>query len=301
MTTTAPFPALIDSSMRSAFVTCPRKFFLEYVESWRGKTESIHLTAGGAFAAGIEATLREYHDGSRDENKALEAGTVAFCKAWGTADREPQGTNKTFVRMLGALQDYFIEYPLKEDLIVPLKTSIGSAIEFSFAYPTEIKHPVSNDPIIYAGRFDRLATMGGLNVICDEKTTTQLGASWAGQWRLRAQFTGYIWGAQQAGYDVSHACIRGISILKESYGHVQVLEYRDKWEVERWHVQLNKDLQRMVKCWEDSYWDFNLDSSCSNYGGCPFRAEVCSSPNPEKWLEMAFEKHPYSPIKVHPL
>lgn len=49
------FPHAIDSTMLATFRSCPQKFFRQYIQHWKPKTESVHLIAGGAFAAGIEA------------------------------------------------------------------------------------------------------------------------------------------------------------------------------------------------------------------------------------------------------
>ena len=48
------FPHTFDSTMLSAFTSCPQKMFRTYVEHWKPKSESVHLIAGGAFAKGIE-------------------------------------------------------------------------------------------------------------------------------------------------------------------------------------------------------------------------------------------------------
>ena len=62
--TRPPFPAVLDSSLVAAFRSCPRKAFLEYFEHWKPGERNVHLTAGAAYAAGLErARLAFYAEG----------------------------------------------------------------------------------------------------------------------------------------------------------------------------------------------------------------------------------------------
>jgi hypothetical protein len=129
----------------------------------------------------------------------------------------------------------------------------------------------------------------------DDKTTSQLGASWPRQWDLRSQFTGYCWGAAQAGIPLQGFLVRGVSILKTKYDTMEALTYRPQWQIDRWYEQIHRDLERMVKCWEAGMWDYQLDNACNEYGGCIFR-QVCLSKDPEPWLEGGFERRVWDPV-----
>ena len=59
------------------------------------------------------------------------------------------------------------------------------------------------------------------------KRQRQLGDSWARQWELRGQFTGYCWAAREAGIDVNGVLVRGVSILKTKYGSAQAITNRE--------------------------------------------------------------------------
>lgn len=140
-----------------------------------------------------------------------------------------------------------------------------------------------------------VAEFAGGTYVFDEKTTSQLGASWPRQWELRSQFTGYIWAAQRQGLSVQGAVVRGVSILKTKYDTAQALTYRSPYEVERWEKQVARDLKRMQQCWEDDWWDYDLDHACSEYGGCTFQ-RVCKSNDPQTWLPMYFEPKVWDPL-----
>jgi hypothetical protein len=142
---------------------------------------------------------------------------------------------------------------------------------------------------------DALIKYAGGVFICDEKTTTQLGASWSRQWDLRAQFTGYAWGCQQAGIRVDGAIVRGISILKSKYDTQQAISYRPEWQIDRWYNELVDWIDEIKAHWIAGKWRHNLDHSCAEYGGCAFR-QACSSSDPSPWLETYFEKRRWNPL-----
>jgi len=53
--TRPPFPSVVDSTIIAAFRSCPQKAYLEFVEHWKIRDQSVHLVAGAAYAAGMEA------------------------------------------------------------------------------------------------------------------------------------------------------------------------------------------------------------------------------------------------------
>ncbi len=292
---TKDFPTVIDSTMRAAFVACPRKFELEFFQGWIPSRPSRHLHAGAAFAKGLEITRRKFYGDGLDSEAARHIGALAFILAYGSFE-VLDGETKSFIDMLGALIFYFDTFPLETDECRPLITAIGPAVEFNFVCELpNVRHPTSGAPILYCGRFDMLAEMGEGLFVEDDKTASQLGPSWANQWRLRSQFTGYVWGAREHGYKVLGAVVRGISILKNGYGSAQAMELRAEWEIQRWLSQLERDVQRMIECWRNAYWDYALDGACAHYGGCTY-VPICSSRTPEAWLEADFIRREWNPL-----
>lgn len=288
------FPHTIDSTMLAAFRSCPQKMFRTYVQHWKPKAESVHLVAGGAFAKGIEVARKAFFDqgASRDDAEAL--GLAALMTAYGDFSC-PSDSAKSLERMCGALEFYLASYPLGDDGMLPHVVGGKNAIEFSFAEPLNIVHPVTGNPILYTGRSDLIADyMNGIYVV-DEKTTSSLGASWSRQWEMRSQFTGYIWAARRAGIEASGAVVRGVSILKTKYDTQQAITHRGQHEIDRWEKQVERDLQRMIQMWSEGYWDHNLDHACGEYGGCSM-VEICKSPTPDDWLPIYFEQRVWDPL-----
>ena len=289
------FPNTIDSTMLSAFRSCPQKMFRTYVEHWKPKSESVHLIAGGAFAAGIEAARKAFYMEGQSPENSEAAGMEALLRHYGDFECPPESA-KSPERTAGALEFYFQNYPLGADQATPIKLAGGKqGIEFSFAHPLEISHPVTGDPILYTGRADMIADFAGGIYVFDEKTASQLGPSWGRQWDLRSQFTGYCWACRQDGIQAAGVIVRGVSILKTKYDTQQAITYRGDWEVDRWHQQTLRDVKRMIQCWEDGYWDFSLDHACAEYGGCSL-TQVCKSQSPESWLDTYYERRVWDPL-----
>lgn len=291
------FPRAIDSSMLSHFKSCKRKFELEYLHHWRPKGGNVHLIAGGAFAKGLEVARLSFWRDRDNARTAVGKGIAACIREYGTFE-PPANSPKTCDNMCMALVEYFLRYGFETDTILPFRRESGHpAVEFTFAHPLhpELVHPVSGDPILYCGRFDMFGEFQERLWVVDEKTTTQLGPTWSNQWMHRSQFTGYCWAAQQYDYPVAGAIIRGISILKKSFGHAESIQSRAPWEIERWKFQTIRDIHTMINCWEEGYFDYNLDDACTSYGGCLFR-DVCKSNKPERWLQTDFVKEVWNPL-----
>lgn len=320
------FPHTIDSTMLATFRSCPQKLFRTYIQHWKPKEESVHLIAGGAFARGIEVARKAYFEGIQvvgtprfeqlpdgthdrkvdwaeasepgligDPETAQSLGLAALMTHYGDFECPPDSA-KSLERTAGALEFYYANYPFGMDGTNPVTFQGGRrGIEFSFAEPLEFRHPVTGDPVLYTGRADMVAEFAGGIYVFDEKTASQLGASWSRQWELRSQFSGYVWAAQRTGLNVQGAVVRGVSILKTKYDTQQAITYRSPYELDRWLTQVNRDLKRMQECWESGWWDYNLDHACAEYGGCGLQ-RICKSENPDEWLPTYYEQRVWDPL-----
>jgi hypothetical protein len=289
------FPHAVDSTMLAAFRSCPQKMLRSYVEHWKPQAESVHLVAGGAFAKGIEVARKAFFEDHLSAEEAVASGLYACIVKYGDFEC-PSDSAKSLERTAGALEFYFEQYPLGADGMDPITLADGRrGIEFSFATPLGINHPVSGAPILYTGRSDLIAEYAGGQYIVDEKTTSSLGASWSRQWEMRGQFTGYQWAAKEAGIITQGSIVRGVSILKTKYDTQQAITYRTPWEIDRWYEQTIRDLQRMIRCWEEGWWDYAMDGACQEYGGCSM-VRVCKSQDPMTWLPVYFEQRVWDPL-----
>lgn len=289
------FPHAFDSTMLAAFASCPQKMFRTYVEHWKPKSESVHLVAGGAFAKGIEVARKAFYEQGQSKGEAEALGLAALISAYGDFEC-PADSAKSLERTAGALEFYYASYPFGECGLTPIKFPDGRwAIEFSFAEPLDIVHPVTGDPILYTGRLDCIGEFAGGIYGVDEKTASSLGASWSKQWEMRSQFTGYQWAANRAGVNMQGSLVRGVSILKTKYDTQQAITYRSPYEVERWYKQTIRNIARAIEMWKEGYWDYDLNGACAEYGGCNM-VPICKSNDPETWLGMYFDKRVWDPL-----
>jgi len=186
------FPTAIDSTMRAAFVACPRKWYWQHLRHKAPATPSIHLHAGASFARGLEVARHTFYGEGKDVQTSVGRGAKALILEYGNFDAG--GHVKNADNLLGAFGYYFNAFPLDSDPLKPWSLSNGTpAVEFSFALPVAsgLLHPQTHDPLLYTGRFDMLASLDGIPFVVDDKTTSQLGFSWSKQWDLRGQLTGY--------------------------------------------------------------------------------------------------------------
>jgi hypothetical protein len=282
--------------MLTTYKKCPQQFLRQYMQHWAPTEKSVHLIAGGAFAAGIEAIRRAIFAEKKPLELALHAGMIAAIDHYGEYT-PPEKSNKTLPNVILALEDYFLYYGTTDDAIQPYMLATGEpAVEFSFALPIGIKHPQTNEDILYVGRFDMLGTMRKALFVVDEKTTEKLGPSWLNAWNLRSQFTGYCWAALEHGMPVVGAIARGISFLKRDFGHAEVITYRPPHAISRWLETTRAYITDMIRDWENDTWRFNLDDSCTSYGGCPFNI-ICDKRTPEKWIENNFVPSEWRPVR----
>jgi hypothetical protein len=293
---TRNFPRVIDSSMMASYKSCPQLFDKVYLQDWRSKEgANVHLVAGGAFAHGAEAARRAFYEDHKSAEVAQAIGLAKLLEFYGDFECPPESA-KSAERTAGALEFYFASYPLNQEAGYPiLLPGEKRAIEVNFAHPLPIDHPETGEPLIYCGRGDMICQYAGGIYIEDDKTTSSLGATWTRQWDLRGQFLGYTWGFRELGFRISGVLIRGVSILKTKYDTQEAIVNFSEFEVNRWYQELLEWLEEMKACWTKGRWRYNLDHSCTEYGGCGFRT-VCKAEDETPWLNQFFEKRRWDPV-----
>ena len=294
-----------NDSLRAAFVSCPRAAFWEFFLHYKSKAPSVHLHAGKAWASALETARMAFYGDGLSPEVSQSLGLQTLIRDYGDfqAPERGSGAGKSLDRLIEAFSYYFTAFPLATDPVQPYRRHDGKPmVEFNFALPidatpgTGLFHPETGEPILFAGRADMVATYAGSLSVYDDKTTGQLGASWANQWNRRSQFSAYSWAAREYGLQVSQVVVRGIAILKTQINHAQAITVRTPHNVEEWHFQVKRDIRRAIECWESGYYDVNLSESCSSFGGCMFQ-QPCMSNHPENWLnDASFERRIWDPV-----
>lgn len=295
-------PLYIDSSMLVQFRSCPKKFWWEYCNSLRARGRKIDLVAGGAFAGALEAAYLEYFSGTHSAPRAYRAAYRAFADLWGDMpDPVSDRSAKTFNRTFAAVLDYLDVYPFETDHVRPLLRTDGRpSFEFSFSVPLDDprfpRHP-SGDPFLYCGRFDAFGHTAGSLVIRDEKTSGKApDERWSEQWDMRNQFILYTWAARQSGYPVTAVVVRGITILKTKFHHVEAIKVYSDIHIEKALGQLSRDLHRLVDCWQSGYFDYSFGDSCNAFGHpCAYMPLCTADTAPETWFG-EYDRERWNPL-----
>jgi PD-(D/E)XK nuclease superfamily len=300
------FPRAIDSTMRAEFIACPRKFYWSFGRKLGPREPSADLHAGGAYAKGLETIREAFYYHKLPFAEAFEKGVLATIEYWGDYEPPEHKQQKNLERVLGALSYYFEQWPVESDYVKPYQWEGGHGVEFTFSMPMEIAHPQTGEPLLYCGRSDMIAEYQGQLWVEDDKTTSQLGPTWAQKWDLRAQFTGYCKAARDFGLPVAGAIIRGLSFLKPTktnpsgFGHAEAITARPQWMIDQWWEQLHYDTERMIESWEAGRWDQDLSDSCVAFSACPF-TRLCLTPEPEGWIEGNYATRNWDPLAKDPV
>ena len=298
----AILPAHIDSTMINAFRACAQKFWNEYILGLRPGEKSIDLHAGSVFSATLERFCKEVYLNGLDSPAALARAHATFMSQWGDFIIRKEGHPKTPENMWAAVEDYVRVYPPGSDRVQPYFAGNTATFEYSFAIPLDFpgfpRHPVSGDPFIYAGRFDLLGKRDGRPVVRDEKTAQRLESNWAEKWDLRSQFLGYCWALQHFGIPCNTVVVRGVIITKTMIRQVEAVKVYPQHLINIWFEQLRRDLIRLVRCWEEQYFDYNLGDTCTAYSHCAY-IPLCSSPMPQNWYD-SYEVTRWNPLLRNP-
>jgi len=248
------FPAVWDNSMRKVFKLCPKKFEYEFIKRYRPARFSQHLQGGMAFAHGMEVARKAFYQEGLTHEDAVVKGWLTVASDYSTYE-SLESDVKTAAAMTSALAYYFSVWRMDQDFVIPYNFGNGNlGLEFSFALPLDVLHPVTGQPLLYYGRMDMLGEReNGTVWIVDEKTASRLGTSWVEGWALDSQFTGYCWAVREYGLKVHGAIIRGVSILSSGHGHAQSLQPRPDWMVQRWKEQLERDIKKAILMWDDGF------------------------------------------------
>jgi hypothetical protein len=282
-------PIILDSTRVVQFRACPRQFYNAQVLN-RAKYEfNIHLSGGGAFAAGLEEfRLAHYVDGA-SPSECFDRAILAAAVSWGDNDPFPPDRSgehliaaKSLDRIMLAILNYFRTYDPRFDRLQPVAQIVDgrASFEYSFTVPLDKPgfpmHP-SGSPFVMVGRGDTVGTYDHIPVFSDEKTTGAMGKSWANQWTLRNQFLGYTWMLRELGRKERACLVRGVCILKTETKYAESLVHFPDHLLDQYETSLMHNMNMMLYYHEHDYWPQDFGSACDSFGECPFKP-VCLAP-----------------------
>lgn len=187
-----------DFTTIDVFQTCRKKMEFWGIRHLMPKTKSPALRFGGA----IHEALDVYYDG-----KPLDNVLQKFKESYNEVEGEELRTVENGIKLLTWYSTIY------KDDVVKILLRPESAFAFDLG------------DFLYAGKIDLVVEWGGEMWIMEHKTTTRLGASYADQFQLDKQITGYIVAAEQ---HMKRECAGCILNVLEPWNDVQRVSSRTK-------------------------------------------------------------------------
>lgn len=302
-----------DSTTLGDLKTCLQYYYLQRIQGWQPKEESVHLKFGRLYQeALVDYTVLTLEGGLKHEDAVHDAIGNLMRKSldwWDEADiADMRGSAKSKTRFnLIQLAIWHMEH-YRDD---PMKTRILSngkaAVELSFTFELDWA-PVSGGPnYMLCGHLDEVKEFAGDLYVLDNKTTgTPISRWFFDQYDPENQMTLYT----LAGQVLMDAPVKGVIIdgasvieqVKETKIDFQRgMTFRTKDSIDEWIDELHYWFDLQERAAIADRWPHN-DKACGMYGGCRFR-EVCSK-SPlvrERFLKAAFVQVPveerWNPLK----
>lgn len=301
------FPEILDNTIVSTWATCPTKAVYGHFLHMKPVGPQVHLDAGKVYAKAMEVYRLAYHDPAsifyHKHMDCLILGMRSLIKDFGYDEEVEavfEGTKKPFFRIAELFVKYFDRFGHATDPMKPALINNQLMVERSFTLELDLKNPDTGDPILYHGRYDMLADYHGGLFVYDDKTCSQLGATWADKWDTRSQFTGYCYGAKANNYPVIGAIVRGGCFYMNRVDYAESITYRKPWELDKWWEDLHQMVYNMIN-WYTQMRDMiaqgkkhfemarvvpmsgRFNEACQAYNGCEY-LQLCKAPHPQKWF-----------------
>lgn len=293
------FPIILSNTDMSLWSQCPLKWYRERCQSLRkASLRNINLEAGGAFAKGMELTRKAYYEQKLPAQEAIEVGYNSILEQMHQPG-VPEDTLKSPERMALALREYFKEFPLENEEVIPSSLEDGShAIEHKMTVELPLLHPELDVPLIFKGKLDMLATSMGRTYIVDEKTTKAIAYNQGDLLQTQGQFIGYAWLARKLGITILGVKVRKVAIqIKE----IKIKEFEipiTDYMIDLWESAMLQKVGEMIGHYQATKRGvpFNVaftpdfSNGCTAYHSvCPYTAG-CTSKYGENFLAAEFEQ-----------
>ena len=283
-----PFPSSLSATSIANFRACEKLYEWNNLLRLEPRGGNVDFVAGGAYASGLETCRRAFYINKIPEPEAIQLGVIALWKSYGNFEC-PEGHPKSVWNTTHALLHYFKQWPIGTDYIRPYLFGEKHAIEFNFALPIAVLHPITGLPLFYSGKADMFAEFQSSLWNEDDKTTKGIGPAWASQWAMRGQFIGYTWAGREYGHKIKGTIVRAVSIQKTMNKEAEaIVPYGDAL-IDRWYKSTCAIAKRMIDCWKKNSWEYDFADACGAWGGCDFQ-RLCEAPNPDSWMGLYQER-----------
>ena len=277
---------ILDSTKITSFMTCPRKFFFEYILGWRSEMPNNHLHFGTCFHLGMEHILK---NGLTTE--AAEQATIIFLDAYRKEtppDQDEVYHPKTPTMAYSAYMEYVRVY--RNDRFELLLSEIAGALTIDAGVD------------IYFRMDAILRNEAGRIVGMDHKTSSTAPGYFRKLWHddfdLSFQMHTYqaLLNACYGQDENEGVIVNGVFLLKKSAIDFERINFRKSpdmlnawaWEASLMVAMIRANIERAMNCSDDDtvFRAFPRNTqSCTKYGGCQFKGFCLGWANPLRRVE----------------
>jgi hypothetical protein len=291
-----------DSTSLGALKTCPRYYQYNILEGYVTKADNAHLKWGSAYNNALVTYNQSKANGMDHEQAMLEAVRYALTTTWDYvldrpwASDEPVKTRVTLVRSVIWYLTQFEEDPCETDILATGEP----AVELSFRIDIDLPSELTGENYMLCGYLDRKVNFNGSEWITDWKSTKYaLDEKYFSGYSPNNQVSQYSF----AGRIITQSAVRGVIIdavqLGVTFARFARAEIsRTDAQLEEWFRDAVYYIRENEKFVRENYWPQN-DTSCTKYGGCPYKKVCGATPDIRpRLLEGLFHRRLWDPLVV---
>lgn len=281
---------IVDYTSLDLFTTCPMKHKLRIVDSIAPIKKSTALSYGGAWHK-AQASWHEHHD--------IDKASWAIDNNYKDT---PEDDLRTVERAVGLMEGY-AELHKEEPFTVTYNErsfamQVGE-IEYK-RYGVDGRWFLESEPIIYAGRFDKIVKWGKQRIyVVEHKTTSRMGPSYPSQFESNMQVDGYYMLCKELMGRCDGVLVDVVRIAKSKPKPPQTNFLR--FISNRSKAQLEAGKENIVKIAKAVWYARKNDNfyqdkgSCTDYGGCAYR-DLCVNNFDERIIRMRYRRSKWNAL-----
>lgn len=285
----------LDSTSINCFKTCPRRYYYEILRGLSPRSGNVHLQFGI-----YVHQIRERYDAAAvehpewDHDQRLDSVLDwALNVTWNTVLNRPWVSGHTEKNRQSLIQTlvWYLDAFGRDDPFETVRLANGKpAVEVSFKIASGLATG-DDEAIILCGHIDRIAKLNDVSYIKDIKTSSYApDAKWARGFTPGVQFSMYVFaGRHGLGEPVKDLIVDGVQVGVGFSRFGSHLVPRTDAMLDEWFEGILDTAKEMEDCAARAQWPMR-ETSCSMYGGCPFRTLCERSPEArEEWVKTDFE------------
>lgn len=298
---------IVDSTMISTFRACEEKYRKRFNDLLVSKHNNGALGSGLAFHEG-GAAFRLGRKAGLSPDESYSIGIQKLCESYNKEMpvefiNGPCPDERRSLPNLERIFEAWCHYEILQNfeylyIEQSMGISLGSIERLNVIWD-----------IIYAGIIDAVVRQQGCVFVDDIKTTTMsIGEAFKSQFKTSQQFMAYTRGMKEMlGGDVYGAMASLVWFQKEAksgkgkplseYFHTVPVTYTDD-QLEEWHVNTLRTINRILDCQESGEWQLDFGDSCKTYNGCTYKSICGATPSIRKQIiKMDFELMTWTPLE----